>query len=339
MQNNLYSFYTTRNNDVNRSVTEGPRKNFTSAELLARTCLQLAYAKYLFRHQVPYFSHVYSVALENRDKSMRTWLNDARRSLAPVVGMRCKEDLIDMAQYAVNGEVNMVQEIITQYYPNALIKTNIKGADRALFDGVSSYILERVAFLYGDIYEFYKGYKHLPSPFLIDVTEMASYSEFLRRHAKATGDNRFYGMMANELKTEKLRFALYPDECDQWKLPVEERFIPSDPIPRVNEQCGVLLGVMWAYFSANHNGDKTSDLVAYPASSAVRIVGSNPLKFDHKFYMSLTKVESDVIVYPKTKPEVFWMVSFGLADAQQMSFFVHEETAMQMQQVLAISKL
>jgi len=331
MQTNLFNFYTSKNNLAVKAVVDPALEKMNSMEKFARNMLRLTFESLLLVNQQPENRHKYAVDISDRVEAAREYIYRANGiRLTDIEGMKSTEDVYVLINAITQGALSTCIELIKWQYPNATIPNKLKGLDRALFDGVSSYMIERAMFLLVEILGFYKYYKHLNSPFLIDVTDMCAYAANLRDIAKSTGDARFYGMMANDRKTRQLRHALYPQENADLKFygSQDDELSRLDPVAVRYSNTGHLLGILWAYFSATNNGDKPSEMIGYP-----RLEGLDKIELTDKFYMSLTKVEH------KRAAGDLWLVTFGLADAQQMSFFVKEETAQQMLEVKAMSTL
>lgn len=319
--NNNQVFYTSNNQKASVAVTQG--KQFSVTESLMRSAVRHSYRALLFAHHGR--GEAYSVEREQASDSLSSLHTMSTRIQGRAIGLpagcHAADDIHNLSYFSRTGDLGGMVHLVQSRYPNAVVKNNLKGLDRAFYDGVPNSSLQHVFKFYEDFFKLYDHYSHLPSPFLVDSGAGLSHG-IAREIALKTGDQRFYGMATSVEWDKQFRLLIEPATYLR-SLPYSESYELQTYAERADP--GYMLGIMFAYLSATHNGDQPANLVARDRTDPTKTK-----KIDHKFYMNLSVYNLGGYDYP--------VVSFGLYDRQQMSFAISQEMHRRMMQVYLISK-
>lgn len=321
MQENKYNFYTKNHQTAVHAVVAPALQEMNQAETFARRMHRLALENRMAAVQRPDSRHAYMEDLERRVDAAReyNYVKGGIR-LTDIKGLKDVDHVGQLVGSVSMGTHLQSAELIEKHYPKANIDgSSLKGLARAHFDGIPSFQLERAYYLYQELVAFYNRYRDMKRPFLVDITDSYVYQETLRAYAIITENSFWNGVMLNREATDQLRHAIYPDEHEEEcrRGVKNEKLTRLDPLVVNYTETGYLLGILWAYFSANNNGDQPAGLVGYPKA------GGEQIRIDDKFSIGLGRLKLPIAID-------FWMFSFGIEGGQQMSFFVRQPTAAQM---------
>jgi len=304
MQQLRYNFYTKAHNDAVKAVRDPAIEKMNPMEQLVQRARRLARENAMAHTQRAMEEHTYFEDLNRRTRPMVAISSVVGLNKTSFQGAKCVEDIRHIVVAAGYGSPAVIDELIASDYGNAMIKNpGFTGLQRALFDGVPSYMLERTMYFYKELARFYHHHRSVGKPFLVEFGASGNYHVPLREYAQATKQPLYYGLATNPEMTTTMRRVfgnfndVYPDDLG------DGRFL--DPV-RVwgGSGCGYLLGILRTYFS-----DREPELVGYP-----RHQEDQKLAIDEKFHLGISLVN--------LKHSQPWQINFSIGDGPIMSFFM-----------------